>query len=81
MTIGINTFDETKDNACDKTRSVVFVENPVVIPPEATTILQNTGMNAYTKSDATDIAIDAIETVVVSFTRITVEMRIAVAVE
>ena len=29
----------------------------------------------------TDIAIDAIETVVVSFTRITVEMRIAVAVE
>ena len=47
----------------------------------ATTILQNTGMNAYTKSDATDIAIDAIETVVVSFTRITVEMRIAVAVE
>jgi hypothetical protein len=51
--IGIKILDATNDNPCAKIKSVELVEKAVVTPPLVATIAQNTGIKAYTKSEAT----------------------------
>lgn len=62
---GKNTLLEIKLSACAKDKRSVLVENAATVLPDVATIMQNAGINANTKSEHTEIAVQAEE--IVSF--------------